>query len=132
VLVLLVYDAAIVVIAAALAQRRPSRVEVGWFATLYRVPVTRRNGTVIVDYLARTRRWRVYGIVGAFRLSQGIALASPTTHVNVWVIRFAGWFIGGILGEVPVGPRRPGGVRVASLQPMSPPPRGARERLVAS
>jgi hypothetical protein len=113
----LAYDAAIAVVAAALALRQPSRREVGWFVTLHRVPLTRRNGPTIVDYLARTRRWRAYGVVGSLGVGQGVMFSSPGTQLNGYVLLFAGWFVGGILAEVPVGRRRVGGVQVASLQP---------------
>lgn len=114
---LVVYDVALAAVAAGIALRSPSRVELGWFVTLHRVALTARNGTIIVDYLARTRRWRAYGVVGSVGVAQGISLASPATHVNGWAILFAGWFVGGILAEVPVGRRHVGGLRVASLQP---------------
>jgi len=113
----LAYDAVLAVIATAVALRRPSRREVGWFVTLHQVPLTKRNGATIVDYLARTRRWRAYGVVASLGVGQGIVFASPGTQLNGYVLLFAGWFVGGILAEVPVGPRRAGGVRVASLQP---------------
>jgi hypothetical protein len=112
-----VYDVTIALVATALALRRPSRVELGWFVTLHQVALTPRNGPVIVDHLARTRRWRAYGVVGSLGVAQGVGLASPEARVNGWVILFAGWFVGGILGEVPVGRRHGGGMRVASLQP---------------
>jgi hypothetical protein len=112
-----VYGLVVVGIATALALRRPSRTEVGWFLTLHRVALTKRNGPMIVDYLARTRRWRVYGVVGSWAVAGSVGLVSPDAQPNGYAVLFGGWFIGGILAEVPVGPRRVGGVRVASLQP---------------
>jgi hypothetical protein len=48
-------------------------------------------------------------------VSGGVAFALPGAQLNTYAVLFAGWFVGGILAEVPVGPRRVGGVRVASL-----------------
>lgn len=113
----LLVDIAIAMVAAALALRQPSRTELGWFITLHRVDLTGRNGTVIVDYLARTRRWRAYGVVGSLGVAHGISVASPSAQVNGVAILFAGWFAGGVLAEVPLIRRPMDGVRVASLQP---------------
>lgn len=104
------------VVAGALVLRRPSRLEAGWFITLHQIALTNRNGPIIIDYLARTRRWRVYGVVGSISVAAGVEWASPSTHLNTVAVLFAGWFVGGILAEVPIGPRRVEGVRVASLE----------------
>ena len=103
-------------VAAALALRQPSRLEVGWFFTLHRVALTKRNGPAIIDYLARTRRWRVYGVIGSSTVAGSVAFVAPKAQLDTYAVLFAGWFFGGILAEVPVGPRHVGGVRMASLQ----------------
>jgi hypothetical protein len=113
---LLIDSVVIAVVAAALALRRPSRLETGWFVTLHQIPLTKRNGPIVVDYLARTRRWRVYGVVGSVSVAGGVEYASSSTDLNTFAVLFAGWFVGGVVAEVPLGARHVDGVRVASLE----------------
>ena len=80
-----------------------SRRELGWFASQYGVAVTRDNGSSLLAYLARTRRWRVFGALGAISVSVSLMiLCRSNRSINLLAALFGGWFAGGILAEVHV------------------------------
>ena len=81
-----------------------SRRELGWFATQYGVAVTHRSGSRLLAYLARTRRWRVFGALGAISVSVSLMILFRSNQsINLLAALFGGWFAGGILAEVHVG-----------------------------
>jgi hypothetical protein len=104
-----------------LCVRPVSRKEFAWFCFQQRITPTLANGPVVVDYLTRTRRWRLFGAVGSLSAMTCWMFLFTTTHSpNLIVVLFAGWFAGGILAELPVGTRRTTGPRAASLVPRRP------------
>jgi hypothetical protein len=95
----------------------PRRKDVAWFARQHRVELTSANGGHVVDYLRRTRRWRILGAIGSLSFGSAyyVIFGSPSSQFNLYVVLFGGWFAGGILAELPVGRRRVAGTRSAVL-----------------
>jgi hypothetical protein len=104
-----------------LCVRPISRREFAWFCFQYGITPTASNGPLIVDYLTRTRRWRLFGAVGSLSvMTCWMIVFKSNRSPNLIVVLFAGWFAGGILAELPVGTRRATGPRAASLVPRRP------------
>ncbi len=96
--------------------RPTSRRGVAWFAIQHRLTLTSDNGGLVIDYLARTQRWRFYGVSGALAATISWTILFPGRHnFNLLAVLFGGWFLGAILAEAPVGRRRRPGPRTASL-----------------
>jgi hypothetical protein len=111
----------VALIVSILCVRPISRKEFAWFCFQHRVTPTLANGPLVVDYLTRTRRWRLFGAVGSLSAMTCLMVLFKTNQSpNLVVVRFAGWFAGGILAELPVGARRTTGPRAASLVPRRP------------
>lgn len=115
--VLVVDGVVFVVLVAYLLARSVYPSEVAWFCTQYRVGLTSANGGLILDYLARTRRWRFYGAMGSLSVATSWNALFGRSGLNLIPVLFGGWFAGGILAELPVGRGRQAGRRAASLQP---------------
>jgi hypothetical protein len=113
---------------------RSSRVEreADWFRYQYEVRVTGPGYDLIKRYLRRTRAWRAGGV--AIGLTVAV-VAGWILHerINVFAGLFVGWFIAGLLAELPT--RQPAERRRATLTPRAVDqflPRFPRRVLVAA
>lgn len=84
-----------------LADAPVSRRRVEKFANRHQVPVTADNGSQIISYLARTRRWRIAGLVCGATAYTLLSLEQNRVGISISYL-LAGWFAGALIAEVRV------------------------------
>jgi hypothetical protein len=104
------------VVAEAVGNAPVARARLATFARRHDLTVTATNGTLVIRYLATTRRWRAAGLTAGFLASVAWALPQQRIHVNFLGL-FAGWFLGALVAEARVAHLAGGPRRAASLMP---------------
>lgn len=96
-----------------------SRFRVETFLDRTGTTLTRDNAPLVLDGLARSRRWRTAGVtVGAgLWLALGIVLGSISLTTFTGVVVGVAYTLGAVAGELRSTWARPAGPRTASLQP---------------
>jgi hypothetical protein len=97
------------------------------FARRHGLFVTAGNGSLVIRYLATTRRWRATGLLAGLIVSIAWALREGGVRIDFLTL-FAGWFVGALVAEFrlaasPSGPRR--AAWISPRVPGSYLPRGA-------
>ncbi|MGB8860135.1 MAG: hypothetical protein WCC60_12800 [Ilumatobacteraceae bacterium] len=101
-----------------------------WMALQQGLPRSLVGDPALSRYATRTRRWRMYGVVGGAAGAIGwtfFPLHDGRRQSNLAVALFIGWFVAGVVPELFVRNRPGGGVRAAALDS-----RGARRYVTSS
>lgn len=99
-----------------LALEPVTRQRVERFADRQRLPITSDNGSLVIAYLATTRRWRVAGLLVGLIGSSLYAIVGGTLSIHFFWL-FAGWFVGAVIAEWRINTAEVGVRRAALLVP---------------
>jgi hypothetical protein len=86
------------------------------FAKQQALPITVDNGSLVIRYLATTRRWRSAGLLVAAVLFTTWSAQLGGFSLNLLEL-FAGWFVGAVVAEWRLAAAATGGKRAARLVP---------------